>query len=178
VHRRACPSAPIRCLRRSNGVGEHAGMEVDVVLAGATMTYHSLPITDHFRRVSDTILIGALEAPGQERPGYFYLTKLAAPAPQRTAPAALTHTTNRPHPSSIERRLEIDELGASRKSVVNSGSNRVYVTSFAGAYGGAPDRGGDLSVHRRGGFNPSVGGRRGCDAGGAGRTRRGVALCD
>jgi hypothetical protein len=30
-------------------------MEVDVVLAGATMTYHSLPMADHFRRVSDTI---------------------------------------------------------------------------------------------------------------------------
>jgi hypothetical protein len=61
-------------------------MEVDVVLAGATMTYHSLPITDHFRRVSDTILIGALKAPGQDRPGYFYLAKLAAPAPHALRP--------------------------------------------------------------------------------------------
>jgi hypothetical protein len=53
-------------------------MEVDAFLAGATMTYSSVPMADHFRRVSDTILIGAMEAPGQERPGYFYLTKLAA----------------------------------------------------------------------------------------------------
>jgi hypothetical protein len=43
--------------------------------------------------LSDTILIGAMEAPDQEGPGYFCLTILAAPAPQRTATAALTHTT-------------------------------------------------------------------------------------
>jgi hypothetical protein len=34
-----------------------------------------------------------MEAPGQERPGYFYLAELAAPAPQRTVTAALTHPT-------------------------------------------------------------------------------------
>jgi hypothetical protein len=67
-------------------------MEVDVVVVGATMTYHSLPMADHCRRVSDTMLIGAMEAK-PDRPGYFYLTKLAAPAPQRPATAALTHTT-------------------------------------------------------------------------------------
>ena len=92
----ASPRVPVSsdsCLRRSNGVGEHAGMEVDVILAGATMTNHSLPMADHFRRVSDTILIGAMEAPGQDGPGSFYLTKLAAPAPQRTSTAALTHPT-------------------------------------------------------------------------------------
>jgi hypothetical protein len=45
--------------------------------ATATMIYDDMPVADHFRRVSDTILIGAMEAKGQERPGYFYLTRLA-----------------------------------------------------------------------------------------------------
>jgi Zn-dependent alcohol dehydrogenase len=49
----------------------------------ATMVYHALPMADHFRRVSNTVLIGAMEAPGQKRPGYFYLTKLDAPARPR-----------------------------------------------------------------------------------------------
>lgn len=65
------------------------------------MTYHSLPMADHFRRVPDTILIGligAMEASGQDRPGYFYLNKLAAPAPQRYSTAALTHTTKSARP--------------------------------------------------------------------------------
>jgi hypothetical protein len=48
--------------------------------ASATLVYHDLPVADHFRRVSDTILIGAMEAPGEKRPGYFYLTKLDEPA--------------------------------------------------------------------------------------------------
>ena len=43
-----------------------------------------------------------------------------------------------------------------------------------GVRGGCSFGGGDVFVHRCGGFDPSVGGRRGCDAGGAGRPRRGV----
>jgi hypothetical protein len=43
------------------------------------------------------MLIGAMEAK-PDRPGYFYLTKLAAPAPQRPATAALTHTTRSTKP--------------------------------------------------------------------------------
>jgi hypothetical protein len=40
-------------------------MEVDVVLAGATMTYHSLPMARSFRRVSDTILIARWKPPAR-----------------------------------------------------------------------------------------------------------------
>ncbi len=42
----------------------------------ATMAYRSLPMADHLRKISDDILIGAMEAAGQKRPGYFYLTRL------------------------------------------------------------------------------------------------------
>ena len=56
------------------------------------MTYHSLP-RSLFQRVSEPSSLARWKPPGQDRPGYFYLTKLAAPAPQRTATAALTHTT-------------------------------------------------------------------------------------
>jgi Zn-dependent alcohol dehydrogenase len=70
--------------------------------ATATMAYHDLPMADHFRRISDTILIGAMEAKGQKRPGYFYLTRLAtaerpydpkfvASDPPRRATAAVLH---------------------------------------------------------------------------------------
>jgi Zn-dependent alcohol dehydrogenase len=70
--------------------------------ATATMVYHELPMADHFRRISNTVLIGAMEAPGQKRPGYFYLTKLDVPArprdvqfvassPPRSATAAVLH---------------------------------------------------------------------------------------
>ncbi len=52
------------------------------------------------------------------------------------------------------------------------------VTSCAGVRRGPAFGGGDVSVHRCRGFDPSVGGRRGCDAGGAGRPRRGVAHGD
>ena len=45
---------------------------------------------------------------------------------------------------------------------------RFRVTSCADVRGGAAVGGGDLSVHRYRGFDPSVGVRRGCDAGGAG----------
>ncbi len=41
--------------------------------------------------------------------------------------------------------------------------------------GGCSFGGGDVSVHRCGGFDPSVGDRRASDAGGAGRARQGVA---
>ena len=44
--------------------------------------------------------------------------------------------------------------------------------------GGCSFRGRDVSVHRCRGFDPSVGGRRRWHAGGAGRTRRGVASGD
>lgn len=44
--------------------------------ATATMVYHGLPMADHFRKLSDTVLIGAMEAQGQKRPGYFYLNRL------------------------------------------------------------------------------------------------------
>jgi Zn-dependent alcohol dehydrogenase len=59
--------------------------------ATATMVYHDQPMADHFRRVSDAALIGAMETPGQKRPGYFYLTKLVAAArPENVRFAAST----------------------------------------------------------------------------------------
>ncbi|MEZ0366516.1 alcohol dehydrogenase catalytic domain-containing protein [Mycobacterium sp. pUA109] len=75
--------------------------------ATATMVYQDLPMADHFRRISDTILIGAMETPGQKRPGYFYLTKLTAPqrprdlafvasTPPRAATAAVLHEAGAP----------------------------------------------------------------------------------
>jgi Zn-dependent alcohol dehydrogenase len=75
--------------------------------ATATMVYQALPMADHFRRVSDTVLIGAMETPGQKRPGYFYLTKFDDPArprhlefvastPPRTATAAVLHEASAP----------------------------------------------------------------------------------
>jgi hypothetical protein len=71
------------------------------------MVYDNLPMADHFRKASDTILIGAMEANVQKRPGYFYLTRLATPArpydpkfvasePPRTATAALLHAPGTP----------------------------------------------------------------------------------
>jgi Zn-dependent alcohol dehydrogenase len=42
----------------------------------ATMLYDEQPMTDHLRRISDAVVIGAMETPGSDRPGYFYMTKL------------------------------------------------------------------------------------------------------
>jgi Zn-dependent alcohol dehydrogenase len=75
--------------------------------ATAEMVYDDLPMADHFRRVSDTILIGAMEAKGQKRPGYFYLTRLASTErpydpqfvsslPPLTATAAVLHAPGAP----------------------------------------------------------------------------------
>ena len=75
--------------------------------ATATMVYDDLPMADHFRRVSADVLIGAMEAEGQKRPGYFYLTRLAtteppydpkfvASQPPRTATAALLRSPGAP----------------------------------------------------------------------------------
>jgi Zn-dependent alcohol dehydrogenase len=74
--------------------------------ATATMVYDNLPMADHFRRVSDAILIGAMEAKGQKRPGYFYLTRLASAErpydpefvpsqPPRTATAAVLRASGK-----------------------------------------------------------------------------------
>jgi hypothetical protein len=42
----------------------------------ATMVYDSQPIFDHFRRISDRIVMGAMDRKGEKAPGYFYLVRL------------------------------------------------------------------------------------------------------
>lgn len=44
----------------------------------ATMIYDEQPMADHFRRIDDDTVIGAMEAEGRGRPGYFYLTRTVA----------------------------------------------------------------------------------------------------
>lgn len=41
----------------------------------ATMVYDQHPIFDHFRRVSDTELLGVMDSKGDEMPLYFYLMR-------------------------------------------------------------------------------------------------------
>jgi hypothetical protein len=40
------------------------------------MVYDSQPIFDHFRRISDRIVMGAMDRKGEKAPGYFYLVRL------------------------------------------------------------------------------------------------------
>ena len=42
----------------------------------ATMVYDSQPIFDHFRKISDRIVMGAMDRKGEQAPGYFYLVRL------------------------------------------------------------------------------------------------------
>ena len=41
----------------------------------ATMIYDQHPIFDHFRRLSDTELLGVMDRKGDDRPLYFYLSR-------------------------------------------------------------------------------------------------------
>ena len=75
--------APIVCLdeqgRRYANTTFGGARLSDVEYRGsrtATMSYENLPICDHFRRVSDTIVMGAMEVQGATETGYFYLTRL------------------------------------------------------------------------------------------------------
>lgn len=42
----------------------------------ATMVYDSQPMRDHFRRIDDKTVLGAMEKDGAKGPGFFYLTRL------------------------------------------------------------------------------------------------------
>ncbi|WP_067486383.1 DUF4334 domain-containing protein [Actinomadura hibisca] len=42
----------------------------------AAMVYDTQPIIDHFRRVSDTVVLGAMDAKGQQDTLYFHLTRV------------------------------------------------------------------------------------------------------
>jgi hypothetical protein len=56
--------------RRSDGrVG-------DAVTSAATMVYDAQPMRDHFRRIDDKTVLGAMEKYGAKGPGFFYLTLL------------------------------------------------------------------------------------------------------
>lgn len=44
-------------------------------VATATMVYDRHPIFDHFRRVSDDVVLGAMDKKGDRRPLYFYLVR-------------------------------------------------------------------------------------------------------
>ncbi|WP_083913428.1 DUF4334 domain-containing protein [Nocardia concava] len=43
----------------------------------ATMVYDELPMFDHFRRIDDDTVMGAMDSKGRTKPGYFYLTRRA-----------------------------------------------------------------------------------------------------
>jgi Zn-dependent alcohol dehydrogenase len=58
----------------------------------ATMFYERIPAADHFRRVSDHVVIGAMVTQGAKRPGFFYMTRLEG----ETAPRPLEFVANRP----------------------------------------------------------------------------------
>ena len=40
------------------------------------MVYDQMPVADHFRRISDSIVIGAMQTRGSDEVGYFYLARL------------------------------------------------------------------------------------------------------
>ncbi|MDT5126569.1 MAG: hypothetical protein QOH54_2213 [Mycobacterium sp.] len=42
----------------------------------ATMVYDAQPMRDHFRRIDDKTVLGAMEKDGTNEPGLFYLTRL------------------------------------------------------------------------------------------------------
>lgn len=42
----------------------------------ATMVYDTQPMRDHFRRIDDKTLLGAMEKDGAKAPGFFYLTRM------------------------------------------------------------------------------------------------------
>ena len=65
-----------------------------------------------------------------------------------------------------------------RGNLGKTGSTPCFVPFCAGVRGGAAFGSGDVSLHRHRGVDPSVGGRRRRDAGGAGCARRGVAHGD
>lgn len=46
----------------------------------ATMVYDDLPMFDHFRKIDDDTVMGAMDSKGRSRPGYFYLTRRAVAA--------------------------------------------------------------------------------------------------
>ncbi|WP_082981640.1 alcohol dehydrogenase catalytic domain-containing protein [Mycolicibacterium mucogenicum] len=109
--------------------------------ATATMTYHDLPMADHFRKISDTILIGAMEAPGQSRAGYFYLTRMdtserprdpefVSCEPPRTADAAVLRAPGQPFevtqvelesPRANEVLVRIEAVGICHSDLVIAG---------------------------------------------------------
>lgn len=53
----------------------------------ATMIYDDRPMFDHFRKIDDDTVMGAMDSKGRSRPGFFYLTRSTA-AEQDTSEAA------------------------------------------------------------------------------------------
>jgi hypothetical protein len=74
---------PIVCLddageRTANPVAGTAHLEMLVHRGAetATMVYEAQPMRDHFRRIDDKTVLGAMEKDGAKGPGFFYLTRL------------------------------------------------------------------------------------------------------
>src|SRR3981189_2167342 len=74
---------PIVCLddageRTASTVAGTAHLEIFVYRGAetATMVYESQPMRDHFRRIDDKTVLGAMEKDGAKGPGFFYLTRL------------------------------------------------------------------------------------------------------
>lgn len=73
---------PIVCFaddgsRAANDVAGSAHLELNDYRGTktATMVYDTQPMRDHFRRIDDATVIGAMEREGAEEPGFFYLTR-------------------------------------------------------------------------------------------------------
>ncbi|WP_019633493.1 DUF4334 domain-containing protein [Actinomadura atramentaria] len=74
---------PLLCLTSDGGVYSYDGMgharlrEITFRgVASAAMVYDTQPIIDHFRRVTDDVVLGAMDAKGQPRILYFHLTRV------------------------------------------------------------------------------------------------------
>ena len=48
--------------------------------SGAAMVYDDIPVIDHFRRLDDTTLLGAMDQRGSDQT-YFFLLEKDGPAP-------------------------------------------------------------------------------------------------
>ncbi|KAB2350923.1 DUF4334 domain-containing protein [Actinomadura rudentiformis] len=73
---------PLLCRAEDGTIYSFDGMGLarlrEVVFRGtvsAAMVYDTQPIIDHFRRVSDEVVLGAMDAKGQPETLYFHLTR-------------------------------------------------------------------------------------------------------
>ncbi|MFC0040826.1 DUF4334 domain-containing protein [Actinomadura rayongensis] len=74
---------PLLCRSADGGLYSYDGMGLarlrEVTYRGvpsAAMIYDTQPIIDHFRRVTDDVVLGAMDAKGQPHVLYFHLTRV------------------------------------------------------------------------------------------------------